>query len=56
MAMNSRNVPPPPPQNGSREEIVRWYHQRTKHHFHAFAPSPGRMVWASQPEEFRRHQ
>ncbi len=56
MAMNSRNGPPPPPQNGSREEIVRWYHQRTKHHFHAFAPSPGRMDWASQPEEFRRHQ
>ncbi len=53
--MSSRNGPPPPPETSSREEVVHWYHQRTKHHFRAFAPGPGRMDWASQPEEFRNY-
>jgi len=53
--MSSRSNPPPPPETGDDEAMARWYHQRTKHHFHAFAPGPGRMDWTSQPEEFRRH-
>lgn len=31
------------------------YHQATKHHFHAFAPGPGYLDWANQPEPFRRY-
>lgn len=30
------------------------YHQRTKHHFHRYARSPGTMDWANQPDPFRR--
>jgi SagB-type dehydrogenase family enzyme len=30
------------------------YHDGTKHHFHAFARSLGRLDWASQPSPFRR--
>jgi SagB-type dehydrogenase family enzyme len=29
------------------------YHDGTKHHFHAFARSLGRLDWASQPKPFR---
>ena len=29
------------------------YHDGTKHHFHAFAPSLGYLDWASQPRPFR---
>jgi SagB-type dehydrogenase family enzyme len=29
------------------------YHERTKHHPHRFAPSPGYLDWASQPDPFR---
>ena len=32
---------------------VHRYHDRTKHHFHAFAPSLGYLDWASQPHPFR---
>jgi SagB-type dehydrogenase family enzyme len=31
------------------------YHQATKHHFHAFAPGPGYLDWANQPDPFRRY-
>jgi SagB-type dehydrogenase family enzyme len=55
-AMNSKTTPQPPPGTSNEEETVRWYHRLTKHHFHAFAPGPGRMDWASQPEAFRRYQ
>lgn len=34
--------------------IVAAYHQRTKHHYHRFAASPGYMDWATQPDPFRR--
>jgi SagB-type dehydrogenase family enzyme len=30
------------------------YHERTKHHFARFAPGPGRLDWANQPDPFRR--
>ncbi len=36
------------------EEIVVAYHERTKHHFHRFAASPGYLDWESQPDPFRR--
>ncbi len=32
------------------------YHERTKHHFHRYAASPGYMDWATQPDPFRRYQ
>ena len=37
------------------EEVVR-YHERTKHHFHRFAPSLGYMDWESQPNPFRFYE
>jgi SagB-type dehydrogenase family enzyme len=32
------------------------YHERTKHHFGRFAPGPGYLDWATQPEPFRRYR
>jgi hypothetical protein len=29
------------------------YHERTKHHFHRYARSPGNLDWANQPHPFR---
>jgi SagB-type dehydrogenase family enzyme len=34
---------------------VRRYHERTKHHPHRFAPSPGYLDWATQPDPFRTY-
>jgi SagB-type dehydrogenase family enzyme len=31
------------------------YHSRTKHHLHRFAPSPGYLDWATQPDPFRTY-
>lgn len=31
------------------------YHERTKHHHHRFAPSPGYLDWATQPDPFRTY-
>lgn len=42
--------------NTSSEEVVVAYHERTKHHFHRYAASPGYMDWATQPDPFRRYQ
>jgi SagB-type dehydrogenase family enzyme len=39
----------------SELEIVMRYHERTKHHFNRFAPGPGRLDWANQPDPFRRY-
>ena len=33
---------------------VRTYHQRTKHMPGRYAPGPGTMDWANQPDPFRR--
>src|ERR1700692_2447382 len=41
--------------DASPEEVVIAYHERTKHHFHRYAASPGRMDWATQPDPFRRY-
>jgi SagB-type dehydrogenase family enzyme len=35
--------------------MVMRYHERTKHHFNRFAPGPGRLDWANQPDPFRRY-
>ncbi len=42
--------------DASTEEVVIAYHERTKHHFHRYAASPGYMDWATQPDPFRRYQ
>lgn len=34
---------------------VRAYHQRTKHMPQRYAPGPGHMDWANQPDPFRRY-
>ncbi|MEW5847753.1 MAG: nitroreductase family protein [Myxococcota bacterium] len=36
-------------------DVILQYHQRTKHHFHAYAAGPGRLSWATQPDPFRRY-
>ena len=36
------------------EQVLR-YHERTKHHFNRFAPGPGQLDWANQPDPFRRY-
>jgi len=36
-------------------EVVMRYHERSKHHFNRFAPGPGRLDWANQPDPFRRY-
>ncbi len=36
-------------------EKVITYHETTKHHFHAYAPGPGKLDWATQPDPFRRY-
>jgi hypothetical protein len=42
--------------NGQRgEQVVLDYHERTKHHYHRFAASPGHMDWVTQPDPFRRY-
>lgn len=38
------------------KEVVVAYHERTKHHFHRYAASPGYMDWATQPNPFRRYR
>src|SRR5919201_3357216 len=37
------------------EDVVFAYHERTKHHLHRYAASPGFMDWATQPDPFRRY-
>ena len=36
-------------------EAVMRYHERTKHHFNRYAPGPGELDWANQPDPFRRY-
>lgn len=42
--------------DASRLEEVMRYHERTKHHFARFAPGPGGLDWANQPDPFRRFE
>ena len=41
--------------DGSPEEVVVAYHERTKHHFHRYAASLDYLDWATQPDPFRRY-
>jgi SagB-type dehydrogenase family enzyme len=43
-------------QDAARLEEVMRYHERTKHHFARFAPGPGALDWANQPDPFRRFE
>lgn len=36
-------------------DIVRSYHERSKHHLERYAPGPGGLDWNSQPDPFRRY-
>lgn len=40
--------------SASLEKVIS-YHDATKHHFHAYAPGPGSLDWATQPDPFRRY-
>jgi len=42
--------------DASQLEAVMRYHERTKHHFNRFAPGPGGLDWANQPDPFRRYK
>jgi SagB-type dehydrogenase family enzyme len=44
-----------PVPDASKLEAVMRYHERTKHHFNRFAPGPGQLDWANQPDPFRRY-
>ena len=37
-------------------ETVLRYHERTKHHFDCYAPGPGELDWANQPNPFRSYE
>jgi SagB-type dehydrogenase family enzyme len=37
-------------------EVVMRYHERTKHRFNRYAPGPGELDWANQPNPFRRYE
>jgi SagB-type dehydrogenase family enzyme len=41
---------------GNNLERVLAYHQRSKHNLEGYAPGPGFMDWASQPDPFRRFE
>jgi hypothetical protein len=37
-------------------EAIARYHERSKHRPGRFAPGPGFMDWANQPDPFRRYE
>ena len=37
-------------------ETVMRYHERTKHRFNRYAPGPGELDWANQPNPFRSYE
>ncbi|HEU4649961.1 MAG TPA: SagB/ThcOx family dehydrogenase [Croceibacterium sp.] len=37
-------------------EVVLRYHERTKHRLDRYAPGPGQLDWANQPDPFRRYE
>jgi hypothetical protein len=36
-------------------DLVRTYHERSKHRVDRYAPGPGGLDWDSQPDPFRRY-
>jgi SagB-type dehydrogenase family enzyme len=43
------------PDRSDRMQAVFAYHQATRHRFEGFAPGPGFLDWATQPDPFRRY-
>ena len=37
-------------------ENIFQYHNNSKHSYHSFAPGPGYLDWASQPDPFRKYE
>ena len=54
MASNPKSPPSDVPGVSDAVARVRTYHQRTKHLPGHFAPGPGFLDWANQPDPFRR--
>ncbi len=54
MASNPKSPPSDVPGVSDAVARVRTYHQRTKHLPGHFAPGPGYLDWANQPDPFRR--
>ena len=54
MASNPNSPPSDVPGDPDAVARVRTYHQRTKHLPGHFAPGPGYLDWANQPDPFRR--
>jgi hypothetical protein len=54
MASNPKSPPSDIPSVAEAVARVRTYHQRTKHLPGQFAPGPGYLDWANQPDPFRR--
>ena len=54
MASNPKSPPSDVPGVADAVARVRTYHQRTKHLPGHFAPGPGYLDWANQPDPFRR--
>ncbi|MEK7233142.1 MAG: SagB/ThcOx family dehydrogenase [Elusimicrobiota bacterium] len=55
--MHAKNAPGDS-EKSARFEALRTalnYHERTKHHYHRYAASPGFMDWDTQPDPFRRY-
>ncbi len=44
---------PQGPSSPSALDVVRGYHQRTKHNFYRYAPGPPELDWENQPDPFR---
>ena len=42
--------------NSASRETVQRYHRLSKHSPRAYAPGPGRLDWATQPDPFRRYR
>jgi SagB-type dehydrogenase family enzyme len=53
----ARDHPEPIRGAGTHDSIPRVlaYHERTKHHLHRYARSPGFLDWANQPDPFRTY-
>jgi SagB-type dehydrogenase family enzyme len=49
------DVPRVVPVHAPVDGVMR-YHQQTKHCFDRFAPGPGQLDWANQPDPFRRYE
>jgi hypothetical protein len=50
LQLKSTRIVPDTPQ-----DLVRAYHERTKHRFEAYAEGPGQLDWDAQPAAFRHY-